>query len=280
MGNDCLNFAEQERLRLTSEIEVLQGEIRLHGETKEAWNTIVRNAEDESDTAYLDLADSAKLRLERKIEAAQQKIRLHLETMDAWDWIEHHAGSESHIHEATAYEKGEDGRWHVRRLNREIETLEEEIRLHDQCKTAWDLLVRNAGSESQTTYLEFARAGKEQLDCKIEAAQEKIRCRVEIRDAWDTILRVAESESRVYHGVTYVMGEDRQWHLHASETVASNEERPETDGEDEPRTDDVSKSRSVWQLLVGACEKTLTGPERSVDLPVQGKQQFLSLGLR
>jgi len=280
MADDCLHFAEQERARLNTEIEVLQEKIRLHGETKDAWNTIVRNAEGESDTACLGLADSAKERLDRKIEAAQQKIRLHNETKDAWDRIEHNAENESRIYQATTYERGKDGHWHVQRLNLEIEVLQEEIGLYIECKNAWDTLVRNAGNELQATYLGYANAGKEQLDGKIEAAQEKISRRIEIREAWETILRIADSELRIYQGAAYVMGVDRQWHLQRAEAGASNAKGAEPKGDDEQKIDAVSKRHSMWQLFLGTHKRTLHEPERNIDLSVQGKEQFLSLGLR
>jgi SMC interacting uncharacterized protein involved in chromosome segregation len=262
------------------EIELLQGEIRLHNETKDAWETIARNAGSESDASCLDLADSEKERLDSKIEAAQDKIRLHNQTKGAWETIERNAGNQSRICQGVTYDRGEDGQWHLQRLNMEIEVLQEEIRLHNESKDAWDMIVRNAGSESQATCLDLAKSGKEQLDREIEAVQEKIGRRIEIRDAWDTIVRSAESELRTYHGATYVMGEDRQWHLQQAPAVEASAQEQETENDHIWADNPAPKAGSRWQLLLDACERALTVPQKGMDLPVHGKEQFQSLGLR
>jgi chaperonin cofactor prefoldin len=280
MADGCLNFAEHETGRLNMEIVELQEEICLHNETKAAWDTIVRNAGSESDAACLDLAESQKERLDRRVEAVQEKIRLHNETKDAWDMIERNGGSAPRIFQGTSYEMGEDGQWHVQRLNMEIAVLQEDIRNHNATKDAWDTVVRNAGGESQAAGVDFANSAKEQLDKKIEALQEKISRRTETRDAWDTIIRNAKSESRTYLGSTYVMGEDRLWHLQRTPARESNEEAPETEGYRSRTTHAVPKVNSIWNSLLDACDRALTNPQKGIVATGPGKEQFLSLGLR
>ena len=115
MADSCLNLAKRETARLNTKIEVLQGGIRLHNKTKDAWDTIVRNAESESHAVYLDLANSETERLNGKIEAVQDEIRRHIETRDAWDTIMRNAGSESRIYRGATYVRGADGQWHLHR---------------------------------------------------------------------------------------------------------------------------------------------------------------------
>lgn len=280
LTGDCLNFAEQERLRLNAEIEVLEAEIRTHCQTKDAWDTIVHNAEGESDTDCVGLAASQQQRLDRKIEDAKQKIRAHNYAKDAWDRIEQNAQREPRVYDATTYQRGQDAHWHVERLNAEIDELQEEIRLNDECKDAWDLLVSSATGELKATYLEFVRVGKEQLDQNIEEAGEKISRRIETREAWDTIERVASSESRVYMGALYMMGNDRKWHL--QQAAGSEFNSAPQASTDQERAAATSKFHSMWHSLVER-KKNIAEPEPSpeprMDLPVQSNQQFLSLGL-
>lgn len=115
MADSCLNLAKRETARLNTEIEVLEGGIRLHNKTKDAWETIVRNAGSESHAVYLDLANSETERLNGKIEAVQEEIRRHIETRDAWDTIMRNAGSELRIYRGATYLRGEDGQWHLQR---------------------------------------------------------------------------------------------------------------------------------------------------------------------
>ena len=46
------------------------------------------------------------------------------------------------------------------RLNMEIVELQGKICLHNETKAAWDTIVRNAGSESDAAYLDFAESQK------------------------------------------------------------------------------------------------------------------------
>ena len=192
----------------------------------------------------------------------------------AWGSIARNTGSESCIYQGATYMKGEDGQWHLQRLDMEIEELQGRIRLHNETKDAWDTIVRNATSESQAACLELANSEIARLNGEIEAGQEEIHRRRESRNAWDTIMRNATSESRIYHGALYNKGWDGQWHL--QQTQAS-----ESKGESDQRWtgDAVSKGDSVWQALLNTCEKTLLGPQKHVNLPAQGKEQFQSLGL-
>jgi hypothetical protein len=97
------------------EIEVLQARIRLHNETKDAWDTILRNAGSESQAACLDLGNSEMARLDGEIEAVQHEIRRSLDTRNAWDTIMRNAVSESRIFQGAMYMKGWDGQWHLQR---------------------------------------------------------------------------------------------------------------------------------------------------------------------
>ena len=113
--DSCADVVKQETERLNMEIEELHAKIRLHNQTKDAWDTIVRNAESESHAVYLDLANSETERLNGKIEAVQDEIRRHIETRDAWDTIMRNAGSESRIYRGATYVRGADGQWHLHR---------------------------------------------------------------------------------------------------------------------------------------------------------------------
>jgi hypothetical protein len=126
MADSCLNFAERETERLNMEIELLQGGIRRHNETKNAWDTIVRNAGIESHAACRDLANSETERLKGEIEAVQEEIRRHIETRDAWDTIMRNAGSESRIYRGATYVRGEDRQWYLQRIQAS-ESNEEEL---------------------------------------------------------------------------------------------------------------------------------------------------------
>lgn len=277
MADSYLNFAKQETEQLDMEIEVLQGEIRLHDETKEAWDTILRNAGSASQAACMDIANSEKERLSGEVEAVQEKIHFILETRSAWDTIMRNSGSESRIYQDTTYVRSEDGQWHLQRLNGEIEVLQGEICLHNQTKDAWNAIIRNARSESHATCLDFAKFEAARLNGRIEAVQEKIRRRIETRDAWDTIMRNAGSELRTYRGAAYERGEDGQWHLLLTQASESNGKGQEKRG-DRRRTAHTA-SKSVLQKLLDACESTFPAPQKDINLPTRGKEQFQSLGL-
>jgi len=135
--------------------------------------------------------------------------------------------------------------------------------------------VRDTGSELQAANQELANSETARLNKEIEAVQQKIRRHLETRSAWDTILRNAVSESHVYHGATYVKGLDGQWHLQQSQAsvLIAEDDRKWTDSA-------VSKVNSVRQALLNACEKTLGNSQKHINLPVQAKEQFQSLGLR
>jgi len=274
MADSCLNFAKQETERLDKEIEVVQGRIRLHNETKDAWDTILRNAGSESQAAYLKLATSETARLNGEIEAVQEEIRRHTEIKDAWDTIVRNTGSESRVYQGITYVKGEDGQWHQQRLDKEIEALQGRIRLHNETKDAWDKIVRNAGSESQAACLDLANSEMAGLNGEIEAVQEEIRRRLDTRSAWDTIMRNAVGESHIFQGAMYMKGWDGQWHLQQTQASESNEES------NLRRTiNAVSKVDSVRQALLNAYERTVRGPQKRTNL-THGKEQFQSLGLR
>jgi hypothetical protein len=275
MADSCLNFAKQETDRLDREIEVLQGSIRLHNETKNAWDTILRNAGNESQAAYLDLANSQTARLDGEIEAAQEEIGRHTETKVAWDRIMRSAGSESYISRSITYEKGEDGQWHLHRLDMEIEALKENIHLHDETKDAWGTIVCNTVGESKAACLDLANSETARLDGEIDAVQQEISRRLETRNAWDTIMRNAVSESRIFQGAMYMRGWDGKWHLQPAQAGESNDEG------DRMRTINVhSKVNSVGQALLNACDRTLRGPQKRRSIPSNGKAQLQSLGLR
>jgi hypothetical protein len=125
MADSCLDFAKRETERLNVDIELLQGRIRLHSETKDAWDTIVRNARSELQATCLDLANSETERLNVEVEAVQEEIRRHIETRDAWDTIMRNAGSGSRIYQGATYVRGEDGQWHLQRTQA-IESHEEQ----------------------------------------------------------------------------------------------------------------------------------------------------------
>jgi hypothetical protein len=266
---------KQETERLNMEIEVLQGKIFLHNETKDAWDTILRNAGSESHAAYLDFANFEAERLNGEIEAVQEEIRRHNETRDAWDTVARNPGRPSRIYQGVTYMKGEDVQWHLQRLDMEIEALQGEIHLHNETKDAWDTILRDTGSELQAAYLDLANTETARLNREIEAVQERIRCHLETRGAWDTILRNVASESRIYQGATYRRGWDGQWHLQQAQASESNEV-------DDQRWADnaVSKVNSVRQALLNACERTLRIPQKSINIPMHGKEQFQTLGLR
>ncbi|MGA3079894.1 MAG: hypothetical protein ABSD44_00765 [Terracidiphilus sp.] len=116
MADSYLDFAKRETDRLNAEIELLQGRIRLHIETKDAWDTIVGNARSELRAACLDLANSETERLNVEIEAVQEGIRRHIETRDAWDTIVRNTRSEPRIYQGATYVRGEDGQWHLQRI--------------------------------------------------------------------------------------------------------------------------------------------------------------------
>jgi len=275
MADSCLNFAKRETERLDTEIEGLQGKIRLHNETKGAWDTILRNAGGQSQSAYLKLANSESARLDGEIEAVQEEIRRHNQIKDAWDTIVRNTGSESHTCQGIPYAKGEDVQWHLQRLDKEIEVLQCIIRRHNQAKEAWDVILGSVGSESKAAYLEVANPEIARLDGEAEKVQQEIGRRIETRNAWDTIMRNTASESRIYQGAMYLRGLDGQWHLQQTQAAESNEES-------DPgwTSNAVSKVISVRQALLNACDKTLGVPPKHITPLAQGKQQFQGLGLR
>jgi hypothetical protein len=278
MADSCLNFAKRDTERLNTEIEVLQKEIGRYNETKAAWDTILCNAGSESRAACLDISQSESERLNGKIESVQEKIRLHNETKDAWDTITRNAGSEPHVCQGASYVSGKDGQWHLQRLNSEIELLQGEIRRYDETKAAWERILRNAGNDSGTIYMDIANSEAVQLNAEIDALQGKIGCHIETRNAWETILRNAGSESQIYHGAKYVRGEDRQWHLEQTHAVESNVEL-DTEEDQMQKSNAVTESNTVWQSLQDACEKTFLEPQKRVKHSGNGKQPFQSLGL-
>jgi hypothetical protein len=275
MADSCLNFAKRETERLDTEIEGLQGSIRLHNETKNAWDTILRNAGSQSQGAYLELANSESARLDGEIEAVQEEIRRHNQIKDAWDTIVRNTGSESHLCQGILYAKGEDVEWHLQRLDKEIEVLQCIIRRHNQAKEAWDVILGSAESESKAAYLEVANPEIARLDGEIEKVQQEIRRRLETRNAWDTIMRNAASESRIYQGAMYLRGWDGQWHLQPTEAAESNEE-----SERRRTSNAVSKVHSMRQALLDACDRTFRVQPKHVTPLTHGKEQFQSLGLR
>jgi hypothetical protein len=279
MGDTCLNFAKRETERLDMEIELLQGKIRHHNEIKDAWEMILRNPGGKSHSDCLDIANTETERLNREIEAVQEEIRRHAETRDAWETIMRKAESKSQISRRSSFVSGKDGQWHQQLLNREIEVLQGEILRHNETKAALATILHNAGGESFADCMEIANSETERLNGEIEMVQEAIRRHIETRDAWDTIMRNAEGELRVYHGATYVRGEDRQWHLQSVQASQSHEEELETVGDRRMEIHAVSKVSSMRQALVNACEKTFRGPQIRIDVLTQGKQQFQSLGL-
>jgi hypothetical protein len=273
MTDSCLSFAKQETERLDTEIEVLQGKIHLHNETKHAWDTIGNNAA--TLAAYLDIANAETARLNGEIEAVQEEICRHTETKVAWDRVIHNARGESYISKNITYEKGEDGEWHLQRLDSEIEALQGNIRLHDETKDAWATIVSNTVGESQADCLDLANSETARLNERIETVQQEIRRRLETRNAWDTIMRNSVNESRFYQGAMYMRGWDGQWHQQQTQASESNDE---VDG---IRTVNVvTKVNSVRDALLNACEKTFRGPQKHVVPLTHGKREFQSLGLR
>jgi hypothetical protein len=274
MADSCLNFAKQETERLDKEIEVQQEKIRLHNQTKEAWDTIVRNAAGESKAAYLEIAASESARANNDIEAVQQEIRNHTETKDAWAAVMRSSGNEKRIHQAIPYVKGEDGPWHQQRLDTEIEALQATIRVHNETKDAWGKIVRSVVGESKAACTELADSETAKLNSEIEAVQKEIGRRIETRKAWDTIMRNAVCESRIFQGAKYLRGLDGQWHLEPVEASASNEKG------DMGSTDDASSTaNSVGQALLNVCERTLRTPRGRRNIQTHVKAQFQGLGL-
>jgi len=275
MAESCLNFAKRETERLDTEMDSLQGIIRLHNETKAAWDTILRNAGGKSQGAYLELANSEAARLDGEIEAVQKEISRHTQIKDAWDLIVRNMGSESRFYQGIPYVKGEDGQWHQQKLDMEIEVLQARIRRHNQTKEAWDAILCNAGRESKAAYLEVANPEIARLDGEIDAVQEEIRRRLDTRNAWDTIMRNAVGESRIYQGSKYLKGWDGQWHLVQAQAAESNEPSDRRGS-----SNAVSKVHSVGQALLSACDRTFRVPPKRVTPLTHGKEQFQSLGLR
>ena len=114
-------------------------------------------------------------RLNGEIEAVQEEIRCHNETRDAWETVARNAGNTSRFYQSVTYVKGEDVQWHMQRLDMEIEALQGEIRLHNETKDAWEMIVHDTGSESQAAYLEVVNSETARLNREIEAVQDKIR---------------------------------------------------------------------------------------------------------
>lgn len=279
MTETYLTFAEQETQRLNTEVEALQGEIRFRIETRDAWERILRDAGVETHPVCLNLATSEKERLNGEIETVREKIRRGIETAKAWNVVKQNAGNESRIYLGTTFVRGEDGQWDRQQLSTEIEVLQVEVRLYNETKDAWDTILRNSGSVSNAACLDIASSERERLIGQIEAAQEKISSRIETKSAWDTMPRYAENETRVYQGATYVMGEDRQWHLQQTEDTPSSEEVLEPVGGLQRTIDADAAVDSVWQSFRGACERILGRTQKDIDLPVPDRGQFLSLGL-
>lgn len=278
MADICLTLAKQETERLDTEIEGLQEKIGLHNKTKDAWDTIVGNPGRESQSACQDFAKSEAARLNGEIEAMQQEIRRHTETREAWVTVQRKAGSEACICQSVTFVKGEDGPWHQQQLDKEIETLQERIRLHNQAKDAWDKIVRNSAGESHPACQEVANSETAQLNREIEALQQEISRRLETRSAWDTIMRNAVSESRIYQGAMYVRGWDGKWHLQrTSAPEQAAELNKETGRRDEGNT--PSKVNSVLHAIVDVCERSLRDPQKQISPLAHGREQFQSLGL-
>ncbi|MGO9775289.1 MAG: hypothetical protein ACLQGT_05945 [Terracidiphilus sp.] len=274
MAESCLNIAKRETERLMKKIEALEESIRLHNETKKTWNTIVRNTGGKSSATVLEIAHSETERLNAEIEAVQEEIRRHIETRDAWDMIVRNAGCKARLYQDVTYVSGEDGKWHLQRLDMEIEALQGEIRLHSETKDAWNTVVCRAGSELNVDFLEMVHSESELLNKKIEAVQDKIRRYLETKDAWVTILRNAGSQTRIYMGASYIRGVDGLWHLQRSQASESNKEF------DSSWTDQaISKASSVRNRLVDACEKTFLKPQNHIPLAARGNEQFQTLGL-
>jgi hypothetical protein len=264
------------------EIEALQAKISLHNDTKNAWDTILRNSASELHGVYRDLAKTETERLNGEIEGVEEEIRHHIEARDAWDTVVRNAACELHLEPSVPYVKGEDGQWHLQRLDREMDALKGRISLHNETKDAWDTIIRNAAGESQPSYLDLAINETARLNKEIETVHEKIRRHQETRNAWDTIMRNAMVESRVFQGATYLKGWDGQWHLQRTQEREANVEDFLRVVEDDRRWSGnaVSKVNSVRLALLDACEKTFRTSPKEVNITAHGKEQFQSLGLR
>jgi hypothetical protein len=274
MAETCLEFSKQETERLEMEIETLQEGIRLHSETKDAWDAILRNTGDDLNAVQLDLATTEKERLNGKITAVQEEIRRHIETRVAWDTIVHNSGKKSRIYKDVTYVSGENAQWHLERLEMEIDALQQEIHLHDETREAWNTVVRGAGSKPDAAFLESVHSELKLLNGKIAAVQEKIRRHIETKDAWVTIMRNAGSPTHIYQGATYVRGLDGQWHLQQVDAAPA----PEKD-ESNLAEETASKVYSMRDRLMDACEKTFFKPQKQIPLVAQN-EQFQSLGLQ
>lgn len=101
-----------DRQQLSTEIEVLQVEVRLYNETKDAWDTILRNSGSESNAACLDIATSERERLIAQIEALQEKMSSRIETRNAWETTPRYAENETRVYQGATYVMGEDRQWH------------------------------------------------------------------------------------------------------------------------------------------------------------------------
>jgi hypothetical protein len=269
-----MDFAKREKEQLDSEIEALQEKIRLRNVTKTAWSTIMHSAENQSNAATLDLANTEIARLNQEIEAVQEEIHRFIETRDAWDLIVRNVGSETRVNQSVTYVKGEDGRWHLQRLEKEIEALQVRIRLRNEIKAAWDTVGHNTVGKRDAAFLDLASSETTRLNEEIEAVQQEISRRIETRDAWATIIRNSIIETHVYKGATYMKGWDGQWHMQQITPAFSKleEERRWTENT-------VSKVHSVGQALLDACEKTLLNPPKHVNHSIHGKEPLQSLGL-
>ena len=282
IAESCTSFAKREIEKLEREMEAQQEKIRLHDKTKDAWDTILRNAAEESQAASMEFAATEKERLNAAIEAVRIEIRRCIESRDAWEAILRTDTSEANPVEGVTYVKGEDVQWHLQRLEMEIDALQERIRLRDEIKAAWEIILRNAASESHDAYLEVANSETGRLNKEIEAVQQEICRRDETRRAWETIQRNACNESRLYMGATYVKGWDGQWHLQQLQANAQQDSAGEALEEDDRRwsSNAVSKVHSMSQALLDACERTLLNSPKHGHFPGQGKEQLQSLGLR
>jgi hypothetical protein len=274
--DSCADVVKQETERLNMEIEELHAKIRLHNQTKDAWDTILRNAGSGSHDAYMDFANSEAKRINGEIEAVQEEISRHIQIKDAWDTVERNAaGSKSRIYQSVIYSKGEDVQWHLQRLDGEIEALQGEVRLRNETKDAWDAILRNAGSKSQAAYMDFANSEAKRINGEIEAVQDMIRRHTETRAAWDTIRRNAVGETHIYQGATYAKGWDGQWHL--QKTLAG--ESIVKDGINRTDTADP-KVNAAPQTLLNVPERTIRSSPKRISIPMRGKQPlFQSLGL-
>ncbi|MGH9560822.1 MAG: hypothetical protein ACRD3S_05140 [Terracidiphilus sp.] len=102
-----------DRQQLSTELDVLQVEVRLYNETKDAWDTILRNSRSESNAACLDIATSERERLIGQIEALQEKISCRMETKNAWDTTPRYAENETRVYQGATYVMGADRQWHL-----------------------------------------------------------------------------------------------------------------------------------------------------------------------